>query len=76
MENSASFRIRLTGLRFKLNPKVYFTNSKGRIVSNGVVLLSTVTELLTEFSNLEGGYLKLNALFDDKHFGYFEIASN
>ena len=76
MENSASFKIRLTGLRFKLNPKVYFTNSKGRIVANGVLFLSTVTDLLVEFTNSEAGYLNLNVLFEDKYFGYFETASN
>lgn len=36
---------------------------------------STATEVIVRFTNVEAGYLKLNVLFNEKVFAYFETES-
>jgi hypothetical protein len=67
----------LTGIQFPTGGKtrVYFTNNALRNVAEGVVSSSTATEVVVRFTNVEAGYLKINVLFNDKIFGFFETES-
>lgn len=77
IESGADFTLTLSGIQFPTGGKtrVYFTNNALRNVEEGVVLSSTATEIVVQFTTVEAGYLKLNVLFNDKVFGFFETES-
>lgn len=77
IDSGADFTLKLSGLQFPITTKlkIYFTNSAQRNVSEGVVQTATANEVVVRFTNVEAGYLKLNVLFNDKVFGFFETES-
>lgn len=79
IESGADFTIKLSGIQFpspSSKLKVYFTNIALRNVSEGVLQSNTSTDIVVRFQNVEAGYLKLNVLFNDKVFAFFETESH